>query len=253
MTLLPRIRVIPTRSWSGAMNMALDQVLLAQGQAALRLYQWERPCLSLGKLQKDFSDLNPSFGQAQGVELVRRATGGQAVLHHLELTYSFIGPIPPFGKKILDSYAQISHCLQLWLQSLGIKPQEAGLAKFRPQSSHCFLEPGAKEILIQGKKLIGSAQVRQRHAFLQHGAMLLDLDAPLWQGLWPQADAARFTSLQAVLGRRLLPQEWEPSLPQAFAQGFAAELVVQDFTPEELAQAEAWSPRYQVDWRDLQP
>ncbi len=233
--------------------MALDQVLLSQGQAALRLYQWSQPCLSLGKLQMGFADLNPTFGQAQGLDLVRRATGGQAVLHHLELTYSFVGPTPPFGKKILDSYSQISACLQAWLQGLGVTVQAAGLAKFRPQSSHCFLEPGAKEILIDGKKLIGSAQVRQRHAFLQHGAVLLDLDDRLWQGLWPEADSGRFTSLKAVLGRSLQPAEWEDSLPQAFAQGFGAKLEVRDFSPQELALAQELAPRYQVDWSRLQP
>jgi lipoate-protein ligase A len=183
---------VDARGRSGSENMALDKALLEQalssGGAFLRLYRWDPPTLSVGRNQPiTFDDL----------PVVRRPTGGQAVWHEHEVTYAVAAPIALFGS-LRKAYCEIHSRLATALRSLGV---DAVIASDRPavgpsgRPAACFAAAVGGEIVVGGKKLVGSAQVRRRDAFLQHGSILLDVE---------QARAFNAgTTLAAVLGRKL--------------------------------------------------
>jgi lipoate-protein ligase A len=167
----------------GAWNMAVDEVLL-DGVAAgatlptLRFYEWVPPCLSLGYFQPiDVVDLDGC--RALGVEVVRRPTGGRAILHDRELTYSVALPASVLGHDggVLPSYHRLSLALQDGLRRLGVPatlaPESAGSGP-PVHGPVCFDRPSAHEILLKGRKLVGSAQMRRGGGLLQHGSILIE-------------------------------------------------------------------------------
>jgi lipoate-protein ligase A len=165
----------------GAWNMAVDEVLLdgvAAGTAlpTLRFYEWTPPCLSLGYFQPfDVVDLDGC--RRLGVEVVRRPTGGRAILHDRELTYSVTLPASLLGHDggVLPSYYRLSLALREGLVRLGVPvtlaPESANGAGHGPV---CFDRPSAHEILLDGRKLVGSAQMRRGGGILQHGSILIE-------------------------------------------------------------------------------
>jgi lipoate-protein ligase A len=175
-------RLLVDRPAGGAWNMAVDEVLL-DGVAAgmtpptLRFYEWTPPCLSLGYFQPfDVVDLGGC--RRLGVELVRRPTGGRAILHDRELTYSVTLPASLLGHDggVLPSYYRLSLALRDGLVRLGVPvtltPESAsGAADHGPV---CFDRPSAHEILLDGRKLVGSAQMRRGGGILQHGSILIE-------------------------------------------------------------------------------
>ncbi|HSQ26411.1 MAG TPA: biotin/lipoate A/B protein ligase family protein [Anaerolineales bacterium] len=183
-------RLVITTPAKGAWNMALDEAILeAAGRGdvppTLRLYAWEPACLSLGYAQP-FTDVDLDSLQSNGWDLVRRPTGGRAILHVDELTYSVSGPPSEarLAGSVLESYRVISQALLQALHFLDI-PAEAkekpdsvptsnqvkgGVPEFNPV---CFEVPSNYEITVVGKKLIGSAQARRKEGVLQHGSLPL--------------------------------------------------------------------------------
>ena len=166
---------------SGAENMALDAALLdradCMGEAFLRLYRFDGPCLSLGR-NEPTARYDRSAIARLALDVVRRPTGGCAVWHEHEVTYAVAAPIATFGG-LREAYRAIHTRLSAALQSLGV---DATLALARPRlpspafhrPGPCFATPVGGEVLVAGRKLVGSAQVRKRNAFLQHGSILLD-------------------------------------------------------------------------------
>ena len=153
--------------------MAIDEALLDEalhvGRASLRLYRWDPPTLSIGRNQP-LDEIEP-----RDVPIVRRPTGGQAVWHEHEVTYAVAAPIAVFGS-LRKAYCDIHTRLAAALRSLGV---DAVLAPTRrpagpsARPASCFATPVGGEILVHSRKLVGSAQVRRRDAFLQHGSILL--------------------------------------------------------------------------------
>ena len=168
---------------AGAWNMAVDEVLVggvAAGTAppTFRFYQWRPACLSLGYFQA-FEVVNLDGCRALGVEIVRRPTGGRAILHDRELTYSVALPASALGHDagVLPSYYRISVALQEGLRRLGVPATLAPESAASGAPEHgpvCFDRPSAHEILLDGRKLVGSAQMRRGGAVLQHGSILLE-------------------------------------------------------------------------------
>src|SRR5205085_6455694 len=166
----------------GAWNMAVDEVLLetvlSGGLPTLRFYDWQPACLSLGYFQR-FEMVDPAGCRAQGVDIVRRPTGGRAILHDRELTYSLSLPAAALGHDagVLPSYHRISRALQAGLASAGVDATMASESAAPTTADHgpiCFDRPSAHEILLDGRKLVGSAQVRRGNALLQHGSILIE-------------------------------------------------------------------------------
>lgn len=170
--------------------MAMDEALLtfhSEGQIppVIRFYEWAEPTLSIGYFQTAARDINLEAVQAQGIDFVRRPTGGRAVLHEHELTYSVIvsEEHPDMPKNVTEAYRVISEGILSGFHELGMeayfsvpesKEQLDDLKK--PKSAVCFDAPSWYELVVEGKKVAGSAQTRQKGVILQHGAILLDVD-----------------------------------------------------------------------------
>jgi lipoyl(octanoyl) transferase len=176
-------RLILDAPAGGAWNMAVDEVLLdgvAAGTAppTLRFYGWTPACLSLGYFQP-FDAVDLDGCRALGVDIVRRPTGGRAILHDREVTYSVVLPASLLGPDggVLPSYHRLSLALQDGLRRLGVPATLAPATAASTTIVHgpaCFDRPSAHEILLNGRKLVGSAQVRRNGAILQHGSILVE-------------------------------------------------------------------------------
>lgn len=156
--------------------MAIDESLLEtvrqSGGPLLRTYTWDPPTLSLGYGQ-DLADVDTDRCRELGIGIVRRPTGGRAVLHWSELTYCFLSLPPEGDDSIQQSYLTVGQCLQRGLQRAGV---DVALSRGRVGSGHraaCFASTSRSEITIDGRKLVGSAQRRIRGALLQHGSLLV--------------------------------------------------------------------------------
>jgi lipoate-protein ligase A len=194
--------------------MAVDEAILESvGQElvlpTLRLFAWQPPCLSLGYAQP-VGDVDLNALHARGWDLVRRPTGGRAILHTDELTYSVIAPLkePRVYGSILESYRRLSEALLCALQHLGL-PAKADKDHILPANAQqggpvCFEVPSNYEITVAGKKLIGSAQARRREGVLQHGSLPLVGDLTrITQVLVFPDEATRTVASQRLLERAL--------------------------------------------------
>jgi len=193
--------------------MAVDVALLERadrmGEAFLRLYRFDPPCLSLGR-----NEAAGGYDRAAiprlGIDVVRRPTGGGAVWHEHELTYAVAAPIAAFGS-LRQAYRAIHQRLLTALRLLGA---DVALAPDRPTArppvppSACFSQPVGGEVLLRTRKLVGSAQMRRGGAFLQHGSILLDGSQDVIAAVTrePQAASAA-TTLSEELGRRITWEE----------------------------------------------
>jgi len=173
--------LIETEPRSGAANMALDQAIAlacAAGESlpTLRFYRWQPPAVSLGRHQA-LADVDPAVIAEHGYDLVRRTTGGRAILHIDELTYSVAAPTsePRVEGGVMDAYLRLSNALLAGLQRIGVLADKAaGDVRVGPDvSAACFEVPSAYEITVQGRKLMGSAQSRRAKYVLQHGSLPL--------------------------------------------------------------------------------
>lgn len=228
-------RLIRTPPARGAWNMALDEAILescARGDSlpVLRLYAWRLPCLSLGYAQS-LRDVDRARLNTLGWDLVRRPTGGRAILHTDELTYAVIGPARHslLAGSVLESYQRLARALLTALHSLGLPAEMNAESLPSEQSSNpvCFEAPSAYEITVAGKKLLGSAQARRKGGVLQHGALPLggDLTRIVQVLAFPDETARqraaerllqRATTVEGALGR---PVSWEMAA-QAFVDAF---------------------------------
>ena len=194
------------------MNMALDEALyeaVAAGESppVLRLYRWEPAAVTLGYAQRSKNAVNLSACKDNGIDIVRRSTGGRAVLHKDEVTYALIAPVddPLFVGGILKSYRAIATPLQRLLIKLGI---EAELVPARhgvqgTSNDICFTAPASYELAVNGQKIAGSAQKRNERAFLQHGSIPVDLDLELLATLLGGAETASLPALCSQLEQKV--------------------------------------------------
>lgn len=187
-------RLIKDGPGDGALNMATDRAILAacdEGKAppTLRLYGWKEPTLTVGYSQNSNRDIDLDRCQSLGIPVIDRPTGGRALLHDKELTYSLVAPIPhpQFPSSLRASFKVISGALLFSLDQLGI--QNTAMAEVRKTSANgrspsCFSSLNHCEIIVNNKKLIGSAQRRKSRSFLQHGSLWMDCDRALMNSLF---------------------------------------------------------------------
>ena len=228
------LRVLLDGAATGSQNMDRDASLLAGHQPGddpiLRLYRWEPAAVTIGYNQ-NFSDFAETSIRAAGYDMVRRPTGGRAILHADELTYAVIGSSPGtiFGDTLHNTYMKINEALLAWLADLGIVADiSSGESRDDARGLVCFRSAGRHEVSVGGKKIIGSAQRRTGGTFLQHGSILtgprhLELSSFLGQGEHPDADqlASVTTDLGQLLGSPQTGADLDamaPRLAQAFSR-----------------------------------
>lgn len=246
-------RLLTTSAAPGAWNMAADEAILEhigrnESPPTLRLYAWVPACLSLGHTQP-FADVDGARLQERGWEVVRRATGGRAILHTDELTYSVTGSAeePVLAGGVLESYNRIAQALRLAVEELGlpVEMKEHAAGSTTNTNPVCFETPSTYEITVSGKKLIGSAQARKKEGVLQHGSLPLSGDlrricqALRFESEARREDAAkrlleRATTVETALGRTL---HWEEAA-RAFIDAFEIQLGL-CFESGELSESEA--------------
>jgi lipoate-protein ligase A len=253
-------RLIVDGEADGARNMAMDEAILGavvEGQVppTLRLYAWSPPCLSLGRNQPA-SDVDLEACRTAGVDVVRRPTGGRAILHIDELTYSvaLLASDPRATADVLEGYRRLSEGLLAGLRRLGaeVTPADGGQGARqrdgRGAGPICFETPSHHEITAGGRKLVGSAQWRARGGVLQHGSLPLEgeitrivdylaLSEPE-RTAQRRALRARACTLEKALGRRVPFAEAARALAEGFAEALNLRLVAGEITPDEQARAE---------------
>lgn len=233
-------RLLITPPLDGATNMAIDEAILqalaaGQGQPTLRLYQWGPPCLSLGYNQH-WQEIDEAACRRLGYTWTRRPTGGKAILHTDEATYSLIIPQdePRIIGGVVESYRILSLGLLRSLELLGLQAIQANQAETASNNRAgqggpvCFDTPSRYEITWQGKKLIGSAQLRRKRIVLQHGSLPLhgDLNRILEVLAFSDEERARqaallpqrATTLEKALGKRLSFEAVAAALAEGFGQ-----------------------------------
>jgi lipoate-protein ligase A len=177
-------RFVVTPPAGGAENMALDEALMERarqtGEWVLRVYSWSTPTISLGRNQTARGRYDVERINRLGFDVVRRPTGGRAILHHREITYSVTAPSDDAGD-LRQSYERINRLLLCALQSLGVQASVfmPATRASSPGMAPCFDQPSAGELTVAGRKLAGSAQWRADGALLQHGSILIDDDQTL--------------------------------------------------------------------------
>ena len=204
----------------GSLNMAIDERLFIkareESRTFLRFYQWERPTASLGYSQDADKAVDLESCRKQGIDVVRRLTGGKLVLHYRELTYSLASSdVETFTATLRDSYQLISLALVKGLELMGLAARLAPAAPpaYARGLMPCFAYPARDEIEIGGRKIVGSAQKRTAGVFLQHGSVPLESDETLLKSIARseiEGGEVSMTSLSEVLGRSVA-FEWAAS------------------------------------------
>jgi lipoate-protein ligase A len=168
--------VVDEEPRSGAANMALDHALaevLPPNEGVLRFYRWSAPTISFGRNEPARGRYDRTVAEEEGLGVVRRPTGGRAVLHAQEVTYCAVLPLRALGG-LRSTYLQVNRGLVEGLRGLGARAEIAReRAALRPDRGPCFQSPSAGEVTLGGRKLVGSAQARLGANILQHGSVIL--------------------------------------------------------------------------------
>ncbi len=225
--------------------MAVDDFLFRSieknGRTYLRFYAWESPTASLGYSQKAADVLDLDTCREQGIDVVRRITGGKMVLHHHEVTYSLCSADrETFTASLSDSYRKISQALLVGLRGLGL---DAALAASTPpryarSNLPCFSHPARDEIEVAGKKIVGSAQKRVGTRFLQHGSILLENDATLLRRISRSStedSELNMTSLSQILGRKITFDAIVEQMVKGFSGFFKIRFQPKSLEPDEVS------------------
>ncbi len=247
-------RLIKLKENSGAMNMALDEAMMLarqQGKVSntLRFFTWNPACASIGFFQSLDKEIDIDKTKELGIDVVRRYTGGGAVFHDAELTYSFVLDEKDASDDIIESYHKICKGIIFGLEKLGIK------AEFKP----------INDIIVNGKKISGNAQTRKNKVILQHGTILLDVDVNKMFSILNvpdekikdkmiQAVEQRVTSLNKEMGKDTAIEIVQDALIEGWKKAFDVEFEEQDFTEYELEQAKKlyenkYNTKEWLEWR----
>lgn len=242
-------RFIDTGVNDGFMNMAIDDAVLdahLQGRCAptFRVYRWSPPALTLGQFQDLETEVDIDRCAEKGVDVVRRLTGGRAVLHQDELTYSVVASDQAgFPRSLVESYLLINRGLIATYRLLGVEVSLEAHAN-EPTCAACFSSAGLADLTYRGRKLCGSAQFRKDDALLQHGSLPITFDAQAFFSLlrFP-SEAARHraqaayglkaTSLREISGNGTGYRQLRAALLAGFEEALGIVLRAEPLTPEE--------------------
>ncbi|MFP4423949.1 MAG: biotin/lipoate A/B protein ligase family protein [Candidatus Woesearchaeota archaeon] len=243
-------RLIKSIETNGAMQMAIDEAILIERiknkVPTLRFFTWNPPCLTIGYFQNLEKEVNTGVAKELGIDVVRRYTGGGAVLHEKELTYSIAIPEKLVSKDIKESYKIICNALIRGLSLLGLD---------------CEFQP-VNDIIVNNKKISGNAQTRKEGVILQHGTILLDVDVKKMFRLLKVSDEKikdkmiksveeRVTSLKEIETTTF--EGLRDALIKGFEEEFGITLEEDELTPEELSLADKlYREKYSTkEWMEL--
>ena len=259
-------RLIESGRCGAAYNMALDEAIATfvrtkGGPPVLRLYGWSTRSLSIGHFQKA-SEVDTAYCATHRIPIVRRPTGGRAILHDAELTYSFSAGTDrgPFSHGLLDSYNRISVAFGLALEKIGIRAESR---KRRERGSVltgsplCFQSSSFAELLIDGRKIVGSAQKRWRDGLLQQGSIPYFCDEKEIFRIFGMQGQASLKGCMAGL-KEVVPDldetEFRGIVAASFEETFATRFALTPPSPEELSLAlDLQEGKYLHPFRNTRP
>jgi len=268
-----RWRLMDTCLADGPTNMAIDEAIMMAVSAGLapptlRFFGWSPPCVSIGYSQSLAGEVDLALCRKEGVNWVRRPTGGRALLHTDELTYSLTLPLadPRAQGGVVESYRRLSRGLVAGLQLLGLAAAQAEYQgkKEVEQSAACFDVPSHYEVTVNGRKLVGSAQTRRQGVLLQHGSLPLEGDVTRlvrYLSLSGEQErqrlrdklAQRATTLEHVLGRSVSYDDAVQAMQAGFTGALNLELVAGGLTESERTWVQELKARKygHPDWNNL--
>ena len=200
------MKFIPFEIKSGKENMLIDSELLENAiseqaeEPLFRLYGWSPACVSLGRNQRD-DFVDRKLLDSLNIDIVRRLTGGRALLHDDEITYSYVCPVSTLknGENVTQSYKEISQILIDGLKKLGIDLDFGGEKKYKGHRDYCMLVSTGADLCYSGRKLIGSAQYRKNGYILQHGSILYNYDKELLEKIFKEeVDTSSIISIKEI-------------------------------------------------------
>tara|TARA_Y100000310_G_scaffold341138_1_gene439298 strand:- start:3102 stop:3899 length:798 start_codon:yes stop_codon:yes gene_type:complete len=237
-------RFIDTGANDAFTNMAIDEALaISCQQPILRVYQWKPSAVSLGYNQNIQKEINLDYCRKNNIDVVRRLTGGKAVFHDKELTYSFIVPekLNLLPKDIVESYKIIAQALVIALNKINITPEIKKINE-KIATSVCFNSANWYELTVNDKKIFGSAQRRLDGKILQHGPILMDFDYELNNNIFNSNNKIdsienlkqRITSLKNELKENIDINELKEKIKEGFEENFGFEFVDSSLNEKEL-------------------
>ncbi len=241
----------------GDTNMAIDEALLlgvnkGSTRPTIRVYSWDPPTVSVGYSQALDAELDVEACHRAGAGVVRRPTGGRAVFHAGELTYSVIAPsgTPPIGTSIMEAYSVIANALLAGLRLLGVEAELASVAPLMRgrdggASPPCFVSSGRYEIVVGGRKLVGSAQRRVGGGMLQHGSILVDathekladfllVESESRRGVVRRLLSSKTTDLTTLLSRPVSLDEVASAIMSGFDEAWGLTLTEGELSEDEI-------------------
>jgi len=251
-------RLITSEPADGAWNMAVDEAMLQAGVAnlippTLRFYAWQPAAVSLGFFQPLDEGISRPEIQARGFGLVRRPSGGRAILHKDELTYSVVVPEAAIkdGRSVMGSYRTLSRGIEAGLSLLGVGAEFAerkSPERMRAQGlpTVCFAKAAKCDMTVSGRKIVGSAQTRRRGVIMQHGSVPIEIDPEEHLAVMPGGGEGAENherlresacGVAEALGRPVSFEELAQALAEGFRQSLGIELAPGELTEWELAKA----------------
>lgn len=256
-------RVLLTGANDGPTNMAIDEALflltkeLKGFSGSLRFYFWKTPTISLGYFQKASEILDLDKCKGLGIDVVRRITGGGAIYHYGEITYSITSalPNPVIPEDINLSYKVLEQFLIEGIKKTGIDSKYRGhVLPVSAENFYCFVNPAKYDIVAKNKKLVGSAQRRNKKSFLQHGSILINTDDidkmfSVFNGDFDKQAAIKefknnVITINDLLGREADINKTIYSFLESFKKEFNVEMLEGDLTESELKLAEKLRSKY---------
>lgn len=256
-----RWRLINDPPLPGGWNMGIDAALLelaekGSAEPTLRLYGWSRPTLSIGYKQAADKDLDLEFIFQNGIDTVRRPTGGRAILHMDEVTYAVILPSSSsYYGSLRDVYNFVSQALKEALSDLGMKADSHDIRKGPVSTPCCFSSMTRHEIMISGKKIVGSAQRRFRSAALQHGSIVLSQNAEMYLSCLKWSDDEKRMQAGGMIGgindvscEKIDAESLRRSVVKAFERLYDIHFIFGEISGHERELAGQEKDEFQILW-----
>ncbi|PTI74140.1 octanoyltransferase [Staphylococcus succinus] len=253
-------------------NMAMDEALLnfvSRGEIdpVIRFYTWNPATLSVGYFQRLTKEIDIEKVKAKGYGMVRRQTGGRGVLHDKELTYSVIVPEshPEMPSTVTEAYRVISEGLLEGFKLLGFdtyfaipRSKEEREKLKQPRSAVCFDAPSWYELVVEGRKIAGSAQVRQKSVILQHGSLLQDVDVDDLFDMFKfkndrlkdkmkQAFVEKAVAINDISNRHITIEDMEVAFEEGFRKGLNIDFKPLELTQQQQNEIKELTEKYKAD------
>ncbi len=262
-------RFLPAINDRGWMHMAIDIALsesVQNGLSApvLRFYRWQPACVTLGKFQPVEGNIQIDYCREMGIDISRRPTGGRAIFHDDEVTFSIIiseKDLPGAGSNVMESYRALGTAMVCGMRKLGLSAELVDIHtnSFSEAASvstvanpACFAARARCDLMVNGAKIIGSAQMRRDGVILQQNSLPLNINFPLWNEIfyrsdWQKVAAGKAVSLNEAAGRIIPEEEVIAALKSGFSEELGIKWIDSEITAEEMERSKEHAKSLKIE------